>query len=75
MSKPNKYIISIQWGSGMHYFSGSGHSSFEIESGRAMVVANELQAMITSRSVKRGAVPTVYLWEMKAEIPIKRSKQ
>jgi len=74
MSKPTKHMISIQWGTGMHYLTG-GADNAEKALASAMMVAGGLQATIDGRVQKRGSLPTVYLWEMKAEIPIKRSKQ
>lgn len=60
--KPSKYMLSVQWGSGHHYFLGTTYTTKETVKTAQSVTQEELTTR-SNRTSKRGARPTVYAWE------------
>jgi hypothetical protein len=66
--KPSKFMVSVQWGGGPHYFVPSLCSTFE--EARRVAVGQEIreQNLLDCKRSKRGARPSFYVWEMKDSI-------
>jgi hypothetical protein len=72
--KPKKFMTSVQWGAGMHYFNGCGSESKTTEIQSAKFLAGCHAAAINSRrrlGNRRGSIPTVYVWQMVKQYPFK----
>ena len=58
--KAGRYAVSVQWGSGHHYFV---HTDNSLELSVAEV--NKHKQALARRRPKHNLVPTVHLWEQK----------
>ena len=65
--KPKRFMVSVQYGGGHHYFLGEGTEKFDLE---LEAKADRLLTALYKRRdakppAKRGAAPEIYIWEMK----------
>jgi hypothetical protein len=56
------YAVSVQWGKGAHYFVHMG-----MDAKAALAAFSDQHRTLTKRQGKRGARPTVRLWELWTE--------
>jgi hypothetical protein len=62
--KPGQYIISVQWGSGMHYLNTTHAKTAEEAIKEALFVCRDLKDRVRRQNPGgRGAKPTVYVWQ------------
>lgn len=58
------YRLSIQWGSGMHYFDGGIYSDLSA----ARYAANRILANLQRQRGKRTPTATIRMWKLEAEV-------
>lgn len=63
------FAISIQWGKGMHYFYGTAFDDINQTLSTASVAL--AHALNQQNKNKRGAKPTVHIWEHVRSIPVR----
>lgn len=59
--RADKFAVVVQWGGGYIYFQG-----FHLSEIAAQLAANAHYIQLSKRRIKRGAQPTVMVWEKKS---------
>jgi hypothetical protein len=65
-----RFLVSVQWGAGPHYFV----TPKALIHHDALLIADEQIRRLKAYQPKRGALPKVRMLEIKVEVSIKREK-